>query len=118
MTAEEKLTGIDLIKKERQRQIDVENWTPEHDKQYQNDQLFNAAASYSALPERRNLDGDGVPYAWPWASNWWKPTPDNRIRELEKAGALFLAHQNATGFDCSKEIISCAERIDRLLLEL
>ena len=113
-----KQSGIELIKKERQRQIEKENWTLDHDKQYQNDELFNAASSYSALPERRNLNRDGVPSAWPWASNWWKPTPDNRVRELEKAGALFMAHQDATGFDCSNEIKSCADRIDRLLLEL
>jgi hypothetical protein len=29
--------------------------------------------------------------AWPWDKGWWKPTPDNRIRELEKAGALIAA---------------------------
>ena len=113
-----KTSGIELIMEERERQISSENWTLDHDKAYKNNELFNAAASYSALPERRNIDGDGVPSAWPWAANWWKPTPDNRIRELEKAGALFTAHQEATGFDCSAEIESCAKRIDRLLLEL
>ena len=28
---------------------------------------------------------------WPWNESWWKPTPDNRIRDLEKAGALIAA---------------------------
>ena len=28
---------------------------------------------------------------WPWNVVWWKPTPDDRIRELAKAGALIAA---------------------------
>lgn len=28
---------------------------------------------------------------WPWDKSWWKPTPDDRIRELIKAGALIAA---------------------------
>lgn len=32
-------------------------------------------------------------YFWPytWAEKWWKPSPGDRIRELEKAGALIAA---------------------------
>jgi hypothetical protein len=32
-----------------------------------------------------------VPEEWPWFQERWKPTPDNRIRELVKAGALIAA---------------------------
>lgn len=28
---------------------------------------------------------------WPFSQEWWKPTPDDRIRELAKAGALIAA---------------------------
>jgi hypothetical protein len=28
---------------------------------------------------------------WPWADTWYSPSPDNRIHELEKAGALIAA---------------------------
>jgi hypothetical protein len=28
---------------------------------------------------------------WPWNFKWWKPHPDNRIRDFEKAGALIAA---------------------------
>ena len=28
---------------------------------------------------------------WPWNLIWWKPTPNDRIRELVKAGALIAA---------------------------
>ena len=31
------------------------------------------------------------PTLWPWALSQWKPTPDDRIRELTKAGALIAA---------------------------
>jgi hypothetical protein len=30
-------------------------------------------------------------FVWPFTEHWWKPTPNNRIRELEKAGALIAA---------------------------
>ena len=32
-----------------------------------------------------------VPIYWPWNYDWWKPTPDNRIRELEKGIAQGMA---------------------------
>lgn len=28
---------------------------------------------------------------WPWSDEKWNPEPDNRIRELAKAGALIAA---------------------------
>jgi hypothetical protein len=28
---------------------------------------------------------------WPWDRAWWKPSPNNRIRDMEKAGALIAA---------------------------
>lgn len=40
------------------------------------------------------------PAEWPWDEMLWKPTPDDRIRELAKAGALI------------------ATEIDRLLADL
>ena len=36
------------------------------------------------------VDGHSV-YLWPWKEAWWKPTPEDRIRELVKAGALIVA---------------------------
>jgi hypothetical protein len=32
-----------------------------------------------------------APKHWPWDLNSWKPSPDNRIKELVKAGALVVA---------------------------
>lgn len=86
--------GIELIAEERQRQIKVEGWSAMHDSDHDYDQLATAGAVY-ALPDRLrhniNRSGDLMPSLWPWERKWWKPVPDNRIRELVKAGALIAA---------------------------
>lgn len=70
---------------ERQRQIDVEGWTPEHDDtEHLPDELALAAASYVCADE-----GDAPPAIWPWDWKWWKPK--SRRRNLVKAAALILA---------------------------
>lgn len=81
-------TGIELIAEERQRQIEVEGWTPEHDAEHEYGELAIAACCYAWK------EGDAYPCRqdwWPWADEWWKPSPKNRIRELQKAGALIAA---------------------------
>ena len=86
--------GVSLIAAERQRQIEQEGWTEESDKQHDEGELAEAAAVY-AFPHGRYyydpMSGKRIPCAWPWSPKWWKPTPDNRIRELVKAGALIAA---------------------------
>jgi hypothetical protein len=83
------MTGIERIAAERKRQIEEEGWTAEQDDQRKDGELAKAAACY-AYPR-----GDGFfsrkAALWPWDDGWYKPTPDNRIRELEKAGALCAA---------------------------
>ena len=70
---------------ERQRQIDVEGWTPEHDDEHDIGELAIAAACYvTAAPE-----GFSDIVQWPWAAKWWKPGDPRR--NLVKAGALILA---------------------------
>jgi hypothetical protein len=76
------MTGIERIAVERQRQRDVEGWDAEHDRGH-GEELALAGACYAA-PHY-------APEVWPWDPQWWKPTPENRIRELEKAGALIAA---------------------------
>ena len=84
-------TGIEIIAEERQRQIDVEGWTPEHDELANNaEQLAQAAALYAIPYEYRVYEYD-VRNLWPWDMRWYKPSPDNRIRELAKSGALIAA---------------------------
>lgn len=57
------------------------------------EELAFAAISY-ALPHKTRhypfVLGQ-LPTFWPWDPRLWKPTPDDRIRELVKAGALIAA---------------------------
>jgi hypothetical protein len=115
-------TGINLIAAERQRQIDAEGWTPEHDAEHADDGLALAACCYAVPPHMRKyrnvsvpIEGAGgvrvsVPTLWPWAPGYWKPRADDRVRELVKAGALIAAeidrlraaaHARRTGKDVS-----------------
>ena len=83
-------TGIERIAAERKRQIEVEGFNAEHDENQTCDELAFAAAAY-ALTDEFFYPGDRLQHVWPWSHDWWKPSPDNRIRELEKAGALIAA---------------------------
>lgn len=94
-------SGIELIAEERQRQIEVEFYSVEDDAARYNENsetendLVLAAAAY-ALPEKLNTVGlrENLLHRsnlFPWDKSWWKPTPDNRIKELQKAGALIAA---------------------------
>jgi hypothetical protein len=82
--------GIAAIAAERQRQIDVEGWTPEHDDEHAPQrgrgdvgQMAEAAICYI-------VGSTGVhDLNWPWAMRWWKP---RSYREnLVRAGALIAA---------------------------
>lgn len=86
-------TAIDLIAAERQRQIEEEQFTAAHDAQHNRDgDLAEAAACYALAAYYRDMMNDtGSTEFWPWDSRWWKPSPNNRIRELVKAGALIAA---------------------------
>ena len=90
-------TGTELIAEERQRQIEKEGWTKEHDAKHIKEELSFAAACY-ALPNRCRYTiaksagfTSTVPDFWSFKFEWWKPTPDDRVRELVKAGALIAA---------------------------
>ena len=101
------MTGAELIAAERARQIEKEGWSGEHDDRYQHDELLWAAVVYTTPPEKRKMvtrstasmgmpldRGDAVwqePEHWPWDIEWYKPTPEDRVRELVKAGALLAA---------------------------
>lgn len=82
---------------ERQRQVSVEGWTPQHDDEYDGGRLAAAASAYALYagdelhPESQG-DGDfgrAPPDMWPFHMSWWKP--EDPRRALVKAGALILA---------------------------
>ena len=88
------MSGIERIAKERQRQLDVEGWNAEHDRGHA-EELAMAAATYALTPEVRNAPLGRLNALhnalWPWAPRYYKPTRNDRVRELEKAGALIAA---------------------------
>ncbi len=105
------MTGIELITAERQRQIESEGWTPEHDDEHDDEEIA-AAAAYYASPEKifvhrdaegaffsgntgdrgdRQLREEGYYEAWPWDEKWNKKDKHDRLKQLTIAGALILA---------------------------
>jgi hypothetical protein len=83
---------------ERQRQIGVEGWTPEHDDEHDGGEMAQAAACYAMgkaeLRSTHRLSSQpnpatGIHRLWPWDIDWWRPS--DRRRNLVKAGALILA---------------------------
>lgn len=73
---------------ERQRQVQVEGWTTEHDDKYSNCDLARAAATYALCSHIEQLKLCGA-QTWPWHPDWWKRS--SYRRDLVKAGALLLA---------------------------
>jgi hypothetical protein len=95
-------TGIELIAIERARQVEKEGWTKEHDATHVHNEMAKAAACYAMpISEREKYQSYSLgepriwfPRWWPreWDVRiWWKPTPNDRIKELVKAGALIAA---------------------------
>lgn len=83
-------TAIELIAEERQRQVSVEGYTKEHDLlTHSSSELAMASMCYALDPAWR--PSKIAPLGWPWGEKYWKPTPNDRIRELIKAGALIVA---------------------------
>jgi hypothetical protein len=92
---------------ERQRQIDAEGWTPEHDDEHANGEMAMAAACYAAhssvwqaieyttvrdkpgLAQRLVTAQQFVGRMWPWGRAGWNPKDDRR--NLVRAAALLLA---------------------------
>lgn len=97
-------TGIELITKERTRQINEEGYTLALDSLYKPGELTSAAICYAIvggssprIRESVNVQASmGLkPNGWPWSVESWKPGQDHsvnsRVRELTKAGALLDA---------------------------
>jgi len=95
------VNGIELIAQERQRQIEKEGWTPEHDDQHVNGELAIAACCYATPIEIRARlpvcePGDVFTKLawrdpWPWEAEWDKRETHDRLRSLIIAGALIAA---------------------------
>lgn len=98
------MNGIELIVKERERQINEEGWTLELDEQnhddgglalvascYLVDVVKRISDSYLVYPQLNNMIKKFSRIAFPWDGKYWKPTPQDNVRQLVKAGALIAA---------------------------
>ena len=95
------MNGAELIAKERKRQIEEEGWTTEHDDGHAIGDLAVAGACYAldfvALYGGQKGTGEvsaahAACQLWPWdVEAYWKPTRNDPIRQLVKAGALIAA---------------------------
>lgn len=83
-------SGIELIAEERKRQIEKEGWSLNHDIEHKDGELAIAAACY-AYPNYDKNENIQSQLKWPFENESWKPSSENRIRELQKAGALIAA---------------------------
>lgn len=95
--------GVRLVAVERDRQMSVEGWTPEHDDAHANGELLQAANCYAIAGlylEKPDHAGEMVglapdlrfpPNNWPWDASWWKPDFNDPKRNLVKAAALIVA---------------------------
>lgn len=81
------MNGIESIAAERQRQIEIESWTPEHDDGHADGELADAAACYAR--DHGTAFRTHPPKSWPWHRDWWKPK--DRRADLVRAGALIAA---------------------------
>ena len=92
------MSGIDAIAAERKRQIEVEDWTPDHDDEHTDGSLSTVAAIYAAHPLKLFVhwsDSAGLHFEDPWPETWdseWDRRDDfDERRRLVIAGALIAA---------------------------
>lgn len=96
------------VARERERQMEAEGWTPEHDDTHNEGEMARAAASYAyvsrlnatvreigSMPSTFNrnypewVNVKTIARMWPWDWKWFKPTTPRR--DLIKAAALIIA---------------------------
>jgi hypothetical protein len=106
------MTGAELIAGERQRQIEKEGWTADHDDEHKDGELAIAAACYAAPYSIKadvcrlipcscreaccehfggTIEKRGWQDPWPWSEGWDKRGKHSRIKSLAVAGALIAA---------------------------
>lgn len=80
---------------ERLRQVNQEDWTPEHDDSHVNDEIAALAAWYAMPPAARDWPASETGFGATWGEailpDGWCGKSGDRRRELVKAGALIIA---------------------------
>ncbi len=86
--------AIQAVALERQRQIDVEEYSPSHDSIHDRGVLAQAASCYcdSSWMHNNDFSKEEIEIThehWPFSPEWWKPKSFER--DMERAGALIIA---------------------------
>jgi hypothetical protein len=93
------MNGIESIAAERQRQVESEGWSLEHDDQHTDETLALVAALYATpfqlLSVEAERNGSFFQFEDPWPTSWGKQwdrrSEFDRRRRLVIAGALIAA---------------------------
>lgn len=107
--------GYMAIMEERSRQELVKGYSADLDDTYKRGELLRAANCYWHADETP----ENMPAEWPWDSLSWKPSKDRR-RNLEKAGALFMAEADRLNRANAEyaEIEAVLYKVDEIAKEL
>lgn len=90
--------AIQDIAAERQRQVDVEGWSCDHDDKHSEGEIAGAAACYARHTNARgwvfisrpeDYQCEPAPNSWPWDEQYWKPKSPRE--DLVRAAALIVA---------------------------
>lgn len=84
-------TGITLIAQERNRQVEMEGWTPEFDRKFHGGGDLAVAAACYAVNKIPELPKSFFTTPFPWPPKWDKRAKHDRKRSLIIAGALIAA---------------------------
>jgi hypothetical protein len=81
------LTALDLVGAELGRIRNVKGFSEDRDDLYAGQELVWASIAYLTPGDERHDHGGG-PEVWPWSEGSFKPSPDDRKKELTKGIAL------------------------------
>jgi hypothetical protein len=119
ISEEARVNATAAIDFERDRQVNDEQWSEDHDDAHTNGSLWAAAHFYANAAIKSPIWAYHNFKQWPWGSDYFKPWKKNgfgnytseidRERCLIKAGALILAEQDRLDRALQKVINKLAE---------
>lgn len=73
---------LNLVRDEREKQINKHGYTPEHDDEHVDGEIADAAACYAST--------ELIPY-WPWEPEYFKKEEKTRKEQIITAAAMLMA---------------------------
>ena len=93
------MKGIELIEKERNKQIEKYGYTPEHDSAYKNKELMFGALAYLTSALYGSFVGVEE---WPWGVEYFHSTVSDA--DLAKAWAFIAAELDRRHYIATKDL--------------